>query len=106
MTNLNYVGKPAQRVDALDKVMGKAKYVGDMTLPGMLYARTLRSEVPHARIVKLDVSPALKVPGVISVTTSEDRITSYNVCYTKLLRVTLYPKRPRSQYKLSVYPKE
>ena len=50
MTDLKYIGKPAQRVDALDKVMGKTKYVGDMSLPGMLYARTLRSDQPHARV--------------------------------------------------------
>ena len=71
MTELKYVGKPAKRVDALEKVMGKTKYVGDMTLPGMTYARTLRSELPHARITKLDVLPALKVPGVLGVVTSE-----------------------------------
>jgi CO/xanthine dehydrogenase Mo-binding subunit len=72
MTNLKYVGQPAQRVDALEKVMGKTKYVGDMSLPGMLYARTLRSEIPHGRIIKLDVSPALEVPGVIAAVTSDD----------------------------------
>lgn len=78
MSDLNYVGKPAQRVDALDKVMGKTKYVGDMTVPGMLYARTLRSEIPHGRIVKLDVSPALKVPGVLAVVTGEDYVNHGN----------------------------
>ena len=72
MTDLKYIGKPAQRVDALDKVMGKTKYVGDMSLPGMLYARTLRSDQPHARIKRLDVSPALKIPGVVAVITSDD----------------------------------
>jgi CO/xanthine dehydrogenase Mo-binding subunit len=72
MTEYKYIGKPAQRVDALEKVMGKAKYVGDISLPGMLYARTLRSDLPHARIKKLDVSPALKVPGVVAVITCED----------------------------------
>lgn len=78
MTDLKYVGKPAQRVDALEKVMGKAKYVGDMSLPGMLYARALRSDLPHAIIKKLDVSPALKVPGVIGVVTSEDFVHHSN----------------------------
>ncbi len=52
MPELQYIGKPARRVDALDKVMGRAKYIGDRKLPGMLHARCLRSEVPHARIVK------------------------------------------------------
>lgn len=78
MTNLKYVGQPAQRVDALDKVMGKTKYVGDMSLPGMLFARSLRSELPHARIAKLDVSPALKVPGVVAVVTCDDFVNHGN----------------------------
>ena len=72
MTEHQYIGKPARRVDALEKVMGKAKYIADRKLPGMLHARCLRSEVPHARIVKLDVAPALAVPGVRAVITSED----------------------------------
>jgi CO/xanthine dehydrogenase Mo-binding subunit len=72
MTELQYVGKPARRVDALEKVMGKAKYIADRKLPGMLHARCLRSEIPHARIVKLDVAPALAVPGVRAVITSAD----------------------------------
>ena len=56
MAELTYIGKPARRVDALEKVMGKAKYIADRKLPGMLHARCLRSDVPHARIVKLDVT--------------------------------------------------
>jgi CO/xanthine dehydrogenase Mo-binding subunit len=72
MTELRYVGKPARRVDALEKVLGTAKYVGDRKLPGMLHARCLRSETPHARITKLDVGPALDVPGVRAVITSAD----------------------------------
>ena len=78
MTDLKYIGHPAQRVDALEKVMGKTKDVGDMSLPGMLYARTLRSEIPHARIVKLDISPALKVPGVVAVVTCDDFVNHSN----------------------------
>ena len=73
MTELQYVGKlEAQSVDGLAKVTGAARYVGDMTLPGMLYCKVLRSQVPHARIKKLDVSPALAVPGVLAAITSED----------------------------------
>jgi len=71
-SDLQYVGKPARRVDALDKVLGTAKYVGDYYLPGMVYARALRSTLPHARIVRLDVTPALRVPGVLAAITCED----------------------------------
>jgi CO/xanthine dehydrogenase Mo-binding subunit len=70
--NTTYVGKPARRVDALEKVLGTARYLGDYKLPDMLYARALRSEIPHGRIVKLDVTPALEVPGVLAAITSED----------------------------------
>ncbi len=70
--SLRYVGKPARRVDAADKVSGRGKYIADYTLPGMLHARCLRSTVPHGRIVRLDVTPALQVPGVRAVITSAD----------------------------------
>lgn len=72
MAELQYVGKPAKRVDALDKVLGTAKYAADYRVPGMLYARCLRSELPHARIVRLDVTPALQVPGVCAAISGED----------------------------------
>jgi CO/xanthine dehydrogenase Mo-binding subunit len=70
--SFTYVGQPAGRVDALEKVLGTAKYAGDIQLPGMLVARALRSTLPHARISHLDVRPALKVPGVLRAITCED----------------------------------
>jgi CO/xanthine dehydrogenase Mo-binding subunit len=73
MGSLNFVGNPQmQPVDGLDKVMGRARYVGDIQLPGMLIAKVLRSPLPHALIRKLDVRPALAVPGVRAAITSED----------------------------------
>lgn len=72
MSQVRSIGKPAVRVDALDKVLGKARYISDYQLPGMLYARVLRSDLPHARIARLDVSAASKVPGVCAVITSAD----------------------------------
>ena len=72
MSDTRYVGKPATRVDALEMVLGTAKYVADLRMPGMLVARCLRSILAHARITKLDVSPALKVPGVHAAITCED----------------------------------
>jgi CO/xanthine dehydrogenase Mo-binding subunit len=74
MTDTTYVGRPATRVDALDKVMGRAKYVADLHVPGTVHARCLRSDLPHARIVRLDVSAALKVPGVLAAITCEDYV--------------------------------
>lgn len=50
--------------DAVKKVTGKLRYVGDMTLPGMLYGKILFSPYPHAKILSIDLSKAEKVPGV------------------------------------------
>jgi CO/xanthine dehydrogenase Mo-binding subunit len=72
MAETQFIGKPTNRVDALEKVLGTAKYIGDYRLPGMLLARTLRSPLPHARIVSIDLSAALAVPGVVAAITCED----------------------------------
>lgn len=64
---LRVVGKDVPRMDALDKVTGRARYTFDVQLPGMLYARTLNSTVPHARIKSIDTSRAEKHPGVRAV---------------------------------------
>src|SRR5262245_59871387 len=58
------VGKRIPRIDAYERVTGQAQYTGDIQLPGMLYARVLRSPHPHAKIVGIDTSKAEKLPGV------------------------------------------
>jgi CO/xanthine dehydrogenase Mo-binding subunit len=72
MTERQFIGKPARRVDALEKVMGTARFTGDYYLPDMLVARCYRSPLPHARIKLIDTSEARKVPGVKAVITSDD----------------------------------
>jgi isoquinoline 1-oxidoreductase len=57
-------GKPVKRVDALAKVTGKAKYAGDMRLPGLLYARLLRPPAHGATLKSVDTAAAEKIPGV------------------------------------------
>ncbi|BCS36029.1 oxidoreductase [Luteitalea sp. TBR-22] len=52
------------RIDGPLKVSGRAKYSYDVRRPGLLYGRILRSPHPHARIVSIDLAPALKMPGV------------------------------------------
>jgi xanthine dehydrogenase YagR molybdenum-binding subunit len=64
---LRVIGKPVNRVDAVPKVMGKARYTYDVQLPGMLYARIVSSTVPHARIKSIDTSAAEAYPGVKAV---------------------------------------
>lgn len=66
------VGRSVPRVDARQKVTGEALYTGDMRLPGTLRGLILRSPVPHARLVKLDVSEAERLPGVLAVVTCKD----------------------------------
>ena len=61
------VGKRISRIDGYERVTGQAQYTGDIQLPGMLYARVLRSSVPHAKIVSIDTSKAAKLPGVKAV---------------------------------------
>ncbi len=71
-TPLNVVGKPLPRPDAVAKVTGTAKYTDDFAFPGMLYARTLRAGVPHARIKHIDTSRAKALLGVVAVLTHAD----------------------------------
>jgi len=66
------VGKRLPRPDAASKVMGAAQYGADVSLPGMLIGRILRSPYPHAKIVKIDTSKAKKLAGVEAIITFED----------------------------------
>jgi CO/xanthine dehydrogenase Mo-binding subunit len=68
---VNKVGRATPRIDALARVTGRATYTGDVVLPGMLYARVLRSPHPHARIRTIDVSAARALAGVRAVLTHE-----------------------------------
>ena len=60
------------RRDAYEKVTGRATYTTDITLPGMLHAKVLRSPEGHARILNIDSSFAKKIEGVHAVLTRED----------------------------------
>ncbi len=66
------VGQPIARLDGIDKVTGEARYSADVTLPGLLWGRALRSPLPHARILRIDTSEARALPGVLAVLTAGD----------------------------------
>jgi len=66
-----YVGKTYIRPDAVSKVTGKAVYLDDIRLPGMLHAAILRPPTAHARIVKIDTEAAENMPGVVKVVTGK-----------------------------------
>jgi CO/xanthine dehydrogenase Mo-binding subunit/aerobic-type carbon monoxide dehydrogenase small subunit (CoxS/CutS family) len=65
-------GHPVPRLDARLRVTGKATYTGDIHLPGMLYARVLRSPHAHARIRRIDTARARVMPGVKAIITHEN----------------------------------
>jgi 4-hydroxybenzoyl-CoA reductase subunit alpha len=69
---LRVIGKPHRRVDGRAKVTGQTRFADDLSLPGMLYCKILRSTVPHARISRIDVSRALAAPGVKAILTGKD----------------------------------
>jgi CO/xanthine dehydrogenase Mo-binding subunit len=66
---LAVIGKPIPKADAGEKVLGRAEYIHDFSLPNMLYARILYADRPHARILSIDTSVAEKLPGVKAVLT-------------------------------------
>jgi xanthine dehydrogenase D subunit len=66
------VGDSPVRPDGTPKVQGRFAFSSDLYADGMLWGRTLRSPHPHARIVGLDVGPALAIPGVACVVTADD----------------------------------
>ncbi|ETX04860.1 MAG: hypothetical protein ETSY2_26365, partial [Candidatus Entotheonella gemina] len=68
---LTTIGNTTPRIDAIERVTGQAKYTNDIKLPGMLYARVLRSPHPHARILSIDTCEASGLPGVQAVITHE-----------------------------------
>ena len=61
---LSVVGRDAPRQDGSLRVRGEARYTADIKLPGMLHAAVLRSPHAHARVKRIDLAPALALPGV------------------------------------------
>jgi xanthine dehydrogenase molybdenum-binding subunit len=72
VNQMKVVGHPTPRIDGVERVTGRAKYTNDIQLPGMLYAKVLRSPHPHARIRSVDVSKAKAMPGVKAIVWHEN----------------------------------
>ena len=81
------VGTRVARPDGIDKVTGKAAYGADITAPGMLHARILRSPHAHARIKSINTTAALALPGVKAIVTSE---------ILRRLRIAIMPTLPKT----------
>ena len=66
------VGASIPRLDAVDKVTGRALYTADISLPRMVHGKILGSPIAHGRIKRIDTSKAMALPGVLAVITGED----------------------------------
>lgn len=74
MKKYSVINTPVHNVDGIAKVTGRAVYTFDVKLPGMLYGKILRSPHPHARIISIDASRAMELPGVKAVVTGKDTL--------------------------------
>src|SRR5579859_4159038 len=74
-----YIGAALPKVDAYGKVTGRALYADDIMLPRMVFGRLLRSPHAHARILSIDTSLAMALPGVLSVITGQDLPQRYGI---------------------------
>lgn len=72
MNDRAVIGKKALKLDAYAKVTGEAKFATDIYLPKMLWAKVLRSPLPHARILSIDTRKAKRLSGVKAVISAED----------------------------------
>ena len=73
------VGRAAPRFDAADRVTGRARFADDYVLQGMLRGKIIRSPHANARIVRIDASRALALPGVHAVITGRDLPAPYGI---------------------------
>lgn len=67
-----HLGRPRKIIDGLEKLVGRAPYVADRRVPGLLHAREVLSPYPHSRIRGVDRAAALAVPGVKEVLLGAD----------------------------------
>ncbi|MGD9710528.1 MAG: xanthine dehydrogenase family protein molybdopterin-binding subunit [Thermomicrobiales bacterium] len=68
----SWVGRPMRRKEDPRLIRGQGQFIADMKLPGMLHVHFIRSRQAHARIVGIDLSKALAIPGVVAGFTAED----------------------------------
>ena len=72
-------GGSHRKVDAMERMRGITRYTDDLKLPGMLHAKIKRSPHPHAKILSIDPSRALAMPGVFGVVTGKDFPIPYGI---------------------------
>jgi carbon-monoxide dehydrogenase large subunit len=72
MKKQKIIGSSIPRAGSVEKVTGRAVYAVDVTLPGMLWGKVLRSPIAYGRIKRIDISKAMAIPGVKAVLTGRD----------------------------------
>jgi CO/xanthine dehydrogenase Mo-binding subunit len=77
---MKWIGKSMKRVEDRRFLLGKGKYIDDISVAHMAHAATVRSPYAHARIVSIDVSKARALPGVIGVYVGADVATVVDPC--------------------------
>lgn len=83
---MNYVGQSLLPLESRDKVTGATVYAVHLEWAGMVYGKILRSAVPHGRILRLDVSRAERLPGVLGVLTGADSVRWQNPYFGAVIR--------------------
>ncbi len=73
------IGKAMPKLDSYTRVTGQDQFTDDIFLPNMLYGKMLRSTMPHAKLLRVDVSRALQLPGVVAIATGEDMPVRYGI---------------------------
>lgn len=85
------VGSRAMRIDVPEKVLGTGKYVDDITYEGMLFGGAVRAKYARARVLSIDVSAALALPGVVRIALAEDIPGRNKIGHLKHDQYTLIP---------------
>ena len=91
----NVIGKPFRRVDGRAKVTGATRFADDLTFPRMGFARLVRSTVPHANILSIDLSEAEKVPGYLGALTGKEVPIPFGILPVSQDEHALCPDRVR-----------
>ena len=86
-----HIGSRVARIDVGEKVLGTGKYPDDFYLDGMLYGSALRSKYPRARVLSIDKTKALALPGVEAVVTAEDIPGENKIGHLKHDQYTMIP---------------
>src|SRR5215831_8452364 len=71
-TGFRFVGRRTKRTDAPERLTGRLRFTNDLLMPGALNVRFVRSPHAAARVVSIDVSAALAIPGVVAVLKATD----------------------------------